>query len=45
MSVSAKKEEYFLVEDCRVYKVNRERIDDPVLEMLNNYSSFCKGKN
>ena len=44
MSVSAQTEEYFLVEECRVYKVDRERIEDPVLEMLNNYSLFCKGK-
>ena len=40
MSVSAQTEEYFLVEECRVYKVDRERIEDPVLEMLNNYSLF-----
>ena len=38
MSVSEQTEEYFLVEECRVYKVDVERTQDTVQEMLKNYS-------
>ena len=44
MSVSEQTKEYFLVEECRVYKVDVERTQDTVQEMLKNYSLFCEGK-